>query len=460
VPEVEATSSPSVSSDLTVATLIDRLAHTIQRAFSNALWVVGEVQSRRERNGHIYFQLADPKDGSSSSATLTVNASLWADTARHLATRLGGDTLDSLLQDGMKVRLLAQVTLYRDRAQISLNIQDIDPVYTRGALALQREALLRELAAQNLDEAQRRLPLPPFPFRLGLISAPNSRAESDTRDQLLSRGYVSVFGGEILFEPASTQGESTPLEIEAAIGRLIASQVDLILVTRGGGSAADLRWFDDPKIAYAIARCPIPIVAAIGHHDDTCVAEMIAHRREKTPTAAADFVIDILQNTRERVEAAGATLAGFLTRKAEAAINLQALLSERLFRVASEGLTRRLQHLTQQATQLATLSTRQTAEAQRLLDRRANEIHLAVTANLTRRLETLVPLDRALAVKDPRSRLQDGWTILSSTRGRVRSIHDVSQGERLEARLLDGHLTLDIAALTPLPPKTTMEKPQ
>ena len=194
--------------------------------------------------------------------------------------------------------MLCDLTLFKDRGQLSLQIQSIDPNFTKGSLALAREKLLKELRVKGLDKANKQLKLSPFPFLIGLLSAEDSRAKSDFIDQLKVYG----FPGEVVFYPTQMQGENTLTEVVKGLNALQSLGCDLIVMTRGGGSAADLRWFDSPEIAYAIAESKIPVLAAIGHHEDVCVAEDICYQREKTPTAAADFIISLFQRTRERLD--------------------------------------------------------------------------------------------------------------------------------------------------------------
>lgn len=433
--------------DHTIAQLADMAWRAVNSAFPRALWVVGEVQNARFHNGNFYCDLADIKEGASKSATLALRATLWGDSLRDMQRRLGADTVAQVLQDGMKIRARVQVTFFKDRGQLSLSLQDIDPVYTRGALALARENLLKELRASGLDRAQSRLTPPPFPFIVGLISAPGSRAESDFRHQLETRG----FSGELLFCPAASQGEATPVEVESALSRLTDDRADIIVLTRGGGSAADLRWFDDPRIAYAIARCPIPVVAAIGHHDDTCVAEMVCFHREKTPTAAADFVLDIFKHTRDRLKAAAAALAGTLDRRLETVVNLQAALGERLASTAGDNLARRRQDLMQRAFRFVSGAVNVITTTQRTLDRKSTEIDQAARASLQRRLDDVSRVDRALAVKDPTQRLRDGWTMLQGPAGRIVSVADLAPGTPIHARLIDGRVDATVTSTTPTP---------
>ncbi len=341
------------ANDLSIRQLMDKVGFAVTHAFPRSVWVVGEIQNLAMRPSGIFFDLAESSESGHQNATVTVRSILWSQAQTYIRSRRGEGVLLEVLQEGLKVRALCTVQLYKDRGQVSLLIEDIDPSFTKGALALAREKLLKELRAKGLDEAQQKLPLPPFPFRVGLISAEGSRAASDFTDQLQEIG----FPGEILFCSAPMQGEAVPVKVVKAIEALAAQGVDLIVLTRGGGSAADLRWFDAPEIAYAIARCKIPVVAAIGHHDDVCVAELVCHLRQKTPTAAADFVGGIFRTTRQRLDQHAGAMAQQLTRRANDFAAMQAQLAARLTAAAGEAIARREQRLQMFSHRLATTAT-------------------------------------------------------------------------------------------------------
>ncbi|MBC7533704.1 MAG: exodeoxyribonuclease VII large subunit [Oligoflexus sp.] len=285
-----------LSDGFSIAELMRQAQLAIAQSFPRSVWVIGEIQNIRWHATGVYFQLADAKEGGSQSATVTVNTTIWRSQLKDLERKFG-ETLKEILQDGFRVRVLADLSLFKDRGQLSLNIQSIDPNFTKGSLALQREKLLKELRAKGLDQKNKSLKLTPFPFIIGLLSAEDSRAKSDFIDQLKVYG----FPGQVIFLPCQMQGEATLKDVVSGLKDLQKVGCDLIVMTRGGGSAADLRWFDSKEIAYAIAEARIPIIAAIGHHEDVCVAEDICFQREKTPTAAADFIISLFQKTRERL---------------------------------------------------------------------------------------------------------------------------------------------------------------
>jgi exodeoxyribonuclease VII large subunit len=456
----------------------------IQEAFPRTVWVIGEIQNLNRRPSGLFLQLAELKEGASRSATMTVNTTFWASQQKILHQKLGRDQLNSILQDGMKVRILAQVNLYRDRGQLSLNLLDIDPRYTKGALALAREEILRELRQKGLDRKNAQLPLPAFPLRIGLISADESRAKSDFLHQLLSYRYP----GDVLFYPAQMQGENTIQVVCDGMEQLQTRNCDLIVVTRGGGSLADLRWFDSKEIAVAIAHSKVPVIAAIGHQDDVCVAEECAARREKTPTAAADFILALCQATRERLDQASQSLgrrlqealdrsqqqlvrqtenlklavqqrlSQYAERLHSLSFNLQQTLDRQVYQVerqlhqyshqlqslVAQNLNQRLRTQAELRHELRSAIRQRLESSRNQSQRLAQSLYQHITRQLHSREQQLNQFEKALVRHDPSPWLERGWTRLSlTTTGKsVKSIEDVALGTELQAMLRDGRLTL------------------
>lgn len=425
---------------LTIRQLMDRVGLAVTQAFPRSIWVVGEIQNVTRRASGLFFDLAEAAEGQHQNATVTVRTILWSSALTMIQSKRGAGLADDLLQDGLKVRMLCQVQLYRDRGHVTLTVDDVDPAYTKGALALAREKLLKELRQKGLDAAQQRLALPPFPFLVGLISADNSRAKSDFLDQL----QALSFPGEVLFHAAPMQGEGVPVKVVQALRALEERGVDLIVLTRGGGSAADLRWFDAPEIAYGIARCKVPVVAAIGHHEDVCVAEMICHLRQKTPTAAADFVAGIFHATRQRIDQLAATMAKELTRRANEFNALQAQMSGRLAAAATDGLARREQRLVTTQHRLSTLGLAAVQAAGRKAAERLNTLQFTAERALNARAAAVQTLEQRLVRLDPKPWLEQGWTQLYVGKKAVKRIGDLRPGDQVKARLLDGRAVLTV----------------
>ncbi len=458
-----AVSAAAIKDGLTVSELMTQVQLAIHATFPKSVWVLGEIQNFALRKQACFFELADAKQGAAQTATVTVKATLWQNTMAMLKQKHGAPALEQMFQDGIKVRLLCQVSLYRDRGQISLQVMDADPDFTRGALALQREQLLRELRAKGLDVKNKQLPLTAFPFRVGLISADGSRAKSDFLDQLFSY----KFPGEVLFYPAQMQGENTLPETVAGIKALGKAGCDVIVITRGGGSAADLRWFDAREVAYAIAESPVPIIAAIGHHDDTCVAEEISFRREKTPTAAADFLVHCFNATKERLDKRARQLSQLLDRTIEQQNRWQQQLCQRL-RLSSQNALQRetLRHtqysaalqqrfgaqlngtdriLSQWTSRLSVQSERFLSRERERCTRQRQVLFEKAQQSLSQQREQLARFENKLVAIDPTPWLAKGWTQLFTEAGQlVKSGATIETGASIHARLLDALLRLKV----------------
>jgi exodeoxyribonuclease VII large subunit len=444
VASVKSPESPNAEG-LTIRQLMDRLSAAVTGVFPGGVWVIGEIQNLSQRASGIFLDLAEPSLAGHQNATTTVRAMLWSGNLTQLKMRRGESLLSDVMQDGLKIRCFCQVTLYKERGTISLTIDDIDPSFTKGTLALAREQLLKELRIKGLDRLNKNLVLPAFPFKIGLISADNSRAKSDFLDQLGG----GQFPGEVIFHAAPMQGEGVPAAIVKALMQLSSApnDCDMIVMTRGGGSAADLRWFDAPEIAYAIASCPVPVVAAIGHHDDVCVAEEICYLRQKTPTAAADFVLECFASTRERIEELAGELAHYLGQRVEDVMKLQSMLAERLAGAAELALGRHRQGVSDLTARLNLFAERRLASAGSDLAAAQNRLHLAVLNTLNALEQALSLKEKQLVQHDPIPWLKQGWTQLRSAKkgnGRVRDLADVHMGEHLFARLRDGVLRLTV----------------
>ena len=468
---------------LSVADLLDKVGLAIRDTFPRSVWVIGEIQNIAHRKQGVFLQLAEPGDAR-QHRTLTVSASIWQSALRHMVQKHGKEVPAQILQDGLRVRLLCQVNLYRDRGQVSLAIQDLDPAFTKGSLALAREQLLKELRQKGLDRKNKLLALPVFPFRVGLISAEGSRAKSDFTHQLLSQGYA----GEIVFFAAGMQGEATLREVQAGLRHLQEAGVDLIVITRGGGSLADLRWFDSRELALAVANCTLPVIAAIGHHEDVCVVEEICRNREKTPTAAAEFILRLFQQARERMDRAATSLAVSLRSRLDQVSTRQAGLSQRLQAVTLASLAAGSQRQSQLQMQLTRAFTDRWRSTLTVLEDRQLRLHQslwqgtsAMAGRITRAATSLphlamakIPpavqklvsrregleaawrlacdrhlsglnlLGKELTAHDPKPWFQKGWTKLSTTAGPVRSINQVSTGDPVRAVLEDGILDMTV----------------
>ena len=245
------------------------------------IWVAGEISDYYQaRSGHCYFNLVD------ASAQ-----------ARVVLFRGDASRLPFELEDGLEVVLYGDVTVYEPRGALQITARVLEP-RGRGALQLAFEQLRRRLDAEGLFDADRKKEIPVHPERIGVVT---STAGAAIRDflQVTGRRFPSI---PILVAPTRVQGEGAEVEISAAIERLSErSDISVIVVTRGGGSLEDLMAFNSELVARAISRCPIPVVAGVGHEVDLTIADLVADLRAPTPSAAAEMVVPDRMAHRSRL---------------------------------------------------------------------------------------------------------------------------------------------------------------
>jgi exodeoxyribonuclease VII large subunit len=184
---------------------------------------------------------------------------------------------------------------------LSLVINDIDPEYSLGLKELERQKTIDRLQKEGLMDLQKELALPVLPYRLAVISASDAAGYRDFMNHLQDNPYGFVY--EPVLFPATMQGADCPSSVTGALDSILecGADFDAVLILRGGGAKLDLACFDDYELAAVIAQYPLPVLTAIGHDQDYHVCDMVAHEFLKTPTALADYIIDIYAREDERI---------------------------------------------------------------------------------------------------------------------------------------------------------------
>ncbi len=259
-----------------VSELTADIRHVLERSLGQ-LWIAGEITNcRAQSSGHVYFTLKDA--GAQISCVL-----------------FRGDAVANrqALQDGQKVILKGELTVYEPRGQYQLHILAIEPQGV-GALQAAFEKLKLKLAAEGLFAVERKRPLPRFPQRIGLITSPTGAAVRDVL-HAVQRRHPAL---RIVFVPCAVQGPGAAGEIAAAIALLNqwsqqpGQKLDAILLTRGGGSLEDLWAFNEEAVARAIVQSAVPVVSAVGHEIDFSISDFAADLRAATPTAGAEVLTE------------------------------------------------------------------------------------------------------------------------------------------------------------------------
>ena len=351
------------------------------------IWVSGEITNLRlQSSGHMYFGLKDA--GAQLSCVLFRGVSVTA------SVRAG-------IKDGQKVVLQGEISVYEPRGQYQMIVRAVE-LQGVGALQAAFERLKQKLAAEGLFDAARKRPMPRFPVRVGVVTSPTGAALQDVL-HVLRRRYAGL---DVVLAPCRVQGQGAELEVAAAIARLNAwsassagERVDVILVTRGGGSLEDLWAFNEEAVARAIHGSAIPVLSAIGHEIDFTIADFVADLRAATPSAAAELLTAGYVESQETVR----QWAEWLRRKVHS--ELGALLDQ------VDGLRGRLGR--------AHPRRRWNEQAQRLDD-----------------LQTAMVRRAGEVLRDRRLRLEHAERRLRTTRPSVRIHRERERWERATAALL------------------------
>jgi len=279
----------------TVGELTRDIKTTLERGYPH-LWVRGEISGFRGANarGHLYFSLKD--------ADACLDAKMWASAAQRLKFNL---------RDGLSVIAEGSIDLYEPQGRYSLIVQRIEPE-GEGALALAFQQLKDRLAAEGLlGEARKRLPraIPFLPRRIGVVTSLHGAAIRDFL-RVLHQRHPRL---SVLIYDARVQGDGSAGDVVRAMRRLARTDVDVIVLTRGGGSIEDLWTFNEELVARAIHACPVPVVSAIGHEVDFTIADFVADLRAPTPSAAAERLAPVLRDLELSLQ----TTAGRLRKSVE-----------------------------------------------------------------------------------------------------------------------------------------------
>ena len=308
-----------------------------------SIWVEGEVTEFRRQQGwqSVFFTLKDSTDGACLSVSMP---------------RGRFDGLRLVLADGMTVHVFGRPELYEARGVFQLRALSIEPLGL-GAVLAGLERLKQKLAAEGLFAPERKRPLPVLPRRIGVLTGNEAAAKRDFVTAVQARFPAA----NLLVAQTYVQGQAAPAAIAATMQTLAREpEVDVIVLTRGGGSFEDLLPFSDERVIRAVAECDVPVVSAVGHEQDTPLCDHAADVRASTPTAAARLVVPDERELRERLDTARTALArgagaalerarSSLTRDRERLDRAPALLVERK-RAGLEGLVGRLQALSPRKT--------------------------------------------------------------------------------------------------------------
>jgi exodeoxyribonuclease VII large subunit len=450
---------------LSVTDLTSRVKRLVEKEFPT-VYVRGEISNYRlQGSGHAYFVLKD--------AAAQLNCVLF---------RGQGGAGRASLRDGAQMILGGELTVYEPRGTYQLRVTSVE-AEGLGALQAAFERLKQKLAAEGLFAAERKRSLPAYPRRIGIVTSPTGAALRDVL-HVMERRFAGL---EIVLAPSRVQGSGAAAEIVDAIQRLNrwhseGQPLDVLLVTRGGGSLEDLWCFNEESVARAIVGSGVPVVSAVGHEIDFSIADFVADLRAATPSAAAEILTENYVASREFVTGAFARLQLLTRRRLLRSAEARQDLFRRLTRAHPR---RRLEAHSQRLDDWILQLNRGVRRSLRRRETDFTGLHRALLAarpsfwmaqqrrrleDLQRRLPELVrrrtreaglllaEYQTRLRLLSAESVLKRGYSITldAETGVVIRNASDVRSGQRLKTRLAHGELT-SVATRTQSEPKPAAE---
>lgn len=402
-----------------VTEVCNGIGQMITTAFPDEFWVRGQVSGlSRPRSGHLYLDLVDA-DGDGGRTVPVLKVNLWAGRRTAIDRQLADAGVE--LVDGVEVRIRGRLDFYPPQARVSFIMSAIDPAFTLGQLAENRDRILRALHAEGLLRAQERLTVPLVPLDVALVTSQGSAAEADFLHELGRSGHTF----HVRPHPTLVQGTGSVASVCRSLREAAATACDVIALVRGGGSATDLQTFDTEDVARTIAGLDVVVWTGIGHEVDRSVADEVAHTAFKTPTACAAGL----------VEAVDAFIAELGDRW-----DGIALRAERHLDRAADTLDRR-------STVVGERAARVLLHAEREIRERGRRVARDGRTALARAEADLRVIEASAVAADPVRALARGWSITRTADGRlVRSVGDAPAGTELTTLLADGSVRSTVHA--------------
>lgn len=423
------------------------------------VWVRAEVSELKVNgNGHCYLTLIEKEQSGRMNVCAKASAIIWANVYNMVASMFES-VAHQPLQRGMNV-LVRVSPNFHEAYGFSLIISDVDPTFTLGDMARKRQEVVDKLKADGVWDMNRELVLPDLPLRIAVISSETAAGFGDFINQLEQNPRQFKFAWRLF--PAIMQGADAPASIMNALDQIfeVADQFDVVAIVRGGGASADMLAFDDYELASSCAQFPLPILSGVGHERDTCVVDMVAWQRCKTPTAVGAFLVDRAEMAYTRLCNAQQALADSVRRMLETEnkrLEYSAVALSKSVPLTLMAENNKLASLTS-ALKMSVSSQCQDAKgqldsvvvafrsavkvklngAQVQVEAQRKSLQHAVVALLAAQQGKLLLLDQKVNLLSPQSLLKKGYSLTLKNGKIVRSVGDAQPGDVLETLLADG----------------------
>jgi exodeoxyribonuclease VII large subunit len=424
-------------------------------------WVVAEISEITvNSSGHCYLELIE-KHPDETNIKARVKGIIWNSRFSFIKSFFENIT-GEYLKGGIKILVKAKIE-YHELYGLSLVINDIDPAFTLGEMAIKRQLIIKKLEQEGVFSMNREIDFPFLPQRIAVISSKSAAGYTDFINHLTGNSYGYVFYTALIETPM--QGNETEQGVINALDKIAlhSDLFDLVAIIRGGGSQTDLSWFDSYGIAYHITQFPLPVITGIGHEKNMSVSDLVANKSLKTPTAVADYLIQGMAIAENRLTEMSSEIRDITRMILEENINLIETFSIKLLPLARIMISASREKLSGKVMDLNRVGRENTFKSgffiARLLSRlissvksfssdRFRTIDMSRQSLITCSLNSinnkktrLSGLDNSLNILNPENVLRRGYTITSLNGKILKKSEEVNKDDIIDTRFGDGSVS-------------------
>ena len=389
----------------TLHDLNEYLKRVIALNFPEPLWISAEIAQCKMHRGQAYLELVQ-QDDETGEIIARSSAAIWYKSYLFLKNKLK-ELLPAILSEGTQVLLKVRID-FNEKYGMKLIVEDIDPAYTIGQMEMERKKIIERLKADGFYDSNKHVAVADVFQSIAIISSAQAAGYQDFIKQLESNSYGYAYK-TTLFQ-AAMQGQNVESEVTAALREIRASdEYDTVVIIRGGGSKLDLSYFDNYNIAAHIAKLPIPCLIGIGHEIDESVADLVSYRSLKTPTAAADYLIERTLHFESDLLSIGQDITS---------IGKQVLEIENI----------KLESLTQK---ILFYPVQRLEREFNYLDNIASSLFSASMQGLNKEIQSLSHMETIIQLSDPQLILKKGYSIIKNEDGILMDGKHLSKGDNV-----------------------------
>lgn len=415
-----------------------RIGGLLHDASVQRCWVVAETSDVRQSGGHCYLELVQ-KDAQTGQTLARMRGIVWASVYARVRCEFERAT-GQPFASGMNVMVEVSAN-FHEQYGLSVVITGINPTYTLGDMARQRLEILNRLRREGIIDMNKQLPWVDVAQRVAVISAAGAAGYGDFMNQLHNnpsgiKFYTCLF-------PAVMQGQSTVTSVIAALERIndYADLFDCVVIIRGGGSTSDLNSFDNYDLAANVAQFPLPVICGIGHDRDNTVVDSVASVRVKTPTAAAEWLLDRAQSALDHVNALTDMVVDSATQMLSGARQQLAYFTSGIPLMADNIVVRNRARLQQIAAAIPVVAARRIDGAGKDLAFASQRVAMAARQCVANERQRVTGLEKQVELLSPDRVLRRGYSLTLRDGHVVTSVSSLRAGDSLVTRFADGERT-------------------